>query len=464
MIQLHRAAKPVRWNVTNMSPAKILTNYHSTRQSRETLLENNRKNRHRPYPPPHVKNEKKKNYCGPTQLKTSDDKHKLYDKQCQSIMARVACAGSSTSFIQQSRIIERCCCSMGQTSSMSATTTTRTSTTTTEVVDGGSVGGGQRCDLQCVCCKEKSGGECEIVGDVGHVVGSGKVNQVYSAWSVTGTVHVEVGDENQDGWWVGSTRDSSWSVYGVLDAHGECGVDAREVVGRGIVCGILKRLEDVAVDDLDGEEDVGNAVERVIKDVWTDVGKEIEGMDWANGSGTTVTVCVLGGGMCVVANAGDSNAVIGRKLNVMADDGEMEERIQGLLACPVHRVSNAEERRRVESSGAKISGEYVFGNDHIMTSVTRSLGDLELRNLGITDRPEVTRWPLTEKEDFLILATDGLWDAYEGDITPQVASSMVGRHKLIYGVKRKSPSEMLCNRAGHPGPLDDCTVLIVFLN
>lgn len=104
-----------------------------------------------------------------------------------------------------------------------------------------------------------------------------------------------------------------------------------------------------------------------------------------------------------------------------------------------------------------------MSDDHTMTSVTRSFGDIELRHIGIIDRPTIKHWPLTKNEAFLVLATDGLWDAYEGDFTPQVTSDMVARHRRFYGPKAKPASEMLCKRAGYPNPLDDCTVLVVFL-
>ena len=40
----------------------------------------------------------------------------------------------------------------------------------------------------------------------------------------------------------------------------------------------------------------------------------------------------------------------------------------------------------------------------------RSLGDADVKQQGVTAEPEVTSFQLGPKDEFLILASDGLWD------------------------------------------------------
>lgn len=43
-------------------------------------------------------------------------------------------------------------------------------------------------------------------------------------------------------------------------------------------------------------------------------------------------------------------------------------------------------------------------------AVTRALGDLDLKTQGVINIPDVREIELTDKMDFLIIASDGLWD------------------------------------------------------
>ncbi len=42
--------------------------------------------------------------------------------------------------------------------------------------------------------------------------------------------------------------------------------------------------------------------------------------------------------------------------------------------------------------------------------MTRSFGDEVAGNVGVIAEPEVTEFPLSENDKFLIMATDGVWE------------------------------------------------------
>lgn len=46
----------------------------------------------------------------------------------------------------------------------------------------------------------------------------------------------------------------------------------------------------------------------------------------------------------------------------------------------------------------------------ICSALCRSLGDAELKDDGLISAPEVTQQQLTDADEFLILASDGLWE------------------------------------------------------
>mmetsp|Transcript_29070 Transcript_29070/g.66867 ORF Transcript_29070/g.66867 Transcript_29070/m.66867 type:complete len:428 (+) Transcript_29070:31-1314(+) len=114
------------------------------------------------------------------------------------------------------------------------------------------------------------------------------------------------------------------------------------------------------------------------------------------------------------ANVGDTRAVLCR--------GGAAKR---LTAASDHRPSDPGERSRVEKAGGCITRGRVWG----CLAVTRALGDHNLKEAGvqsaITCTPEISKETLTFKDEFVILACDGLWDV----VSEQEAVNMVRKSK-----------------------------------
>lgn len=68
------------------------------------------------------------------------------------------------------------------------------------------------------------------------------------------------------------------------------------------------------------------------------------------------------------------------------------------------------ERERIESSGGTVSWDEV--GRHMVNgrlAMSRSIGDLDLKEFGVTAEPEISRHRLKHgKDNFLLLATDGI--------------------------------------------------------
>jgi len=81
--------------------------------------------------------------------------------------------------------------------------------------------------------------------------------------------------------------------------------------------------------------------------------------------------------------------------------------------CCVYRIS---EKLRVESAGSVV--EYGMVNGDI--SVTRSIGDMVLstkkKMIGVIAEPEIHKFYLDNDDEFVIIATDGLWDVFKSQI------------------------------------------------
>jgi hypothetical protein len=72
-------------------------------------------------------------------------------------------------------------------------------------------------------------------------------------------------------------------------------------------------------------------------------------------------------------------------------------------------------QERVAAAGGSVfnnSGLRVMG----ILQCTRAIGDKDLQPYGVTPTPDVLSLPRTGQEEFLVLATDGLWDVVSNEV------------------------------------------------
>ena len=119
-------------------------------------------------------------------------------------------------------------------------------------------------------------------------------------------------------------------------------------------------------------------------------------------AGCTAVVACVRGSQLVVANAGDSRAVLcrnGAALPLSED----------------HKPALERESSRIEQAGGWVTAQgRINGN----LNLSRALGDLKYKGNAelppsaqiITAEPDVRAHTLTEQDEFLVLACDGIWD------------------------------------------------------
>lgn len=118
----------------------------------------------------------------------------------------------------------------------------------------------------------------------------------------------------------------------------------------------------------------------------------------------------------MVANVGDCRAVLSRK-------GEAVDMSQD------HRPSYTSERQRVEELGGYVDGGYLNG----VLSVSRALGDWDMKlphgsPSPLIAEPECRQVVLTEEDEFLIIACDGIWDVMSSQQAVNVVRQGLQRH------------------------------------
>ncbi|KAH7672790.1 protein phosphatase 2C protein [Dioscorea alata] len=122
--------------------------------------------------------------------------------------------------------------------------------------------------------------------------------------------------------------------------------------------------------------------------------------------GSTAVVAVVTPEQLVVANCGDSRAVLCR----------------GGVAIPLssdHKPDRPDEMERIEAAGGRViywDGARVLG----VLAMSRAIGDGYLKPYVISE-PEVKVMERKEEDECLILASDGLWDVVTNEMACEIA-------------------------------------------
>ncbi|GKV00097.1 hypothetical protein SLEP1_g12845 [Rubroshorea leprosula] len=176
--------------------------------------------------------------------------------------------------------------------------------------------------------------------------------------------------------------------------------------------------------------------------------------------GSTAVVALICSSHIIVANCGDSRAVLCRGKEPMALSVD-------------HKPNREDEYARIEAAGGKViqwNGHRVFG----VLAMSRSIGDRYLKP-WIIPEPEVMFIPRAKDDECLILASDGLWDV----MTNKEACDLARKRILLWHKKNgvtltpergetadpaaQAAAEYLSNYALQKGSKDNITVIVVDL-
>ncbi|KAH6564883.1 hypothetical protein BASA50_008356 [Batrachochytrium salamandrivorans] len=198
---------------------------------------------------------------------------------------------------------------------------------------------------------------------------------------------------------------ASVHLFGVFDGHGSEGHKSSKAVKDLFITQILAHKEIVLQNPVETFVNIYNRVDEALL--------ENDSID-SYMSGTTAVVALLTGSTLHVSHVGDSRLVV-----VQCDNGIYS----GIQVTRDHTCNVPSEFERVKSTGARIEqlqrGNTVDGPLRIFKGtlpypgivVTRSIGDAVAKRLGVLHTPEVCTIQLTDKDIYMVFATDGLWDA-----------------------------------------------------
>jgi len=178
------------------------------------------------------------------------------------------------------------------------------------------------------------------------------------------------------------------------------------------------------------------------------------------GAGTTAAVALLKQpNVLVIANVGDSEIVLCKNGKAV------------LLSECHNPKKNDNETKRVESEGGIIYhqriGHPLFNPAFLSLAVSRAIGDIMFKPSeettagkpsGLTAIPHVQVITLTNEDEFVLLACDGVWDVFEY----QEAVDFV-RKILNETHDAKTAAKEIAQKALDKGSRDNITALVITL-
>ncbi|KAH9701782.1 putative protein phosphatase 2C 25 [Citrus sinensis] len=176
---------------------------------------------------------------------------------------------------------------------------------------------------------------------------------------------------------------SKQAVFGIFDGHG--GAKAAEFAAENLDKNILEEVL---------RRDIEDQIEDAVKRGYLNTDSEFLKEDVYGGS--CCVTALIQNGTLVVSNAGDCRAVMSR--------GGLAEALTS-----DHRPSREDEKSRIETMGGYV--DLCHGTWRVQGSlaVSRALGDRHLKQWIIAE-PETKIIRIKPEYEFLILASDGLWD------------------------------------------------------
>ncbi|KAF5479377.1 hypothetical protein F2P56_000208 [Juglans regia] len=222
--------------------------------------------------------------------------------------------------------------------------------------------------------------------------------------------------------------DPKQALFAVIDGHG--GHAAADYVAKNLGRNIVEALDNV------GEED--DQLEKAIRKGYSVTDEEFLSQEIS--SGACVASVLLKDGELHVASAGDCRVVLSREglATVLTND---------------HRPSREDERLRIQNSGGFVHCRNGVWRVQGSLAVSRAIGDLHLKDWVISE-PDIKSLRITSDYDFLIMASDGLWDK----VNDQEAVDVVSREKNLLK-SCKQLVDISCSR----GNIDDITVMVINL-
>ncbi len=157
------------------------------------------------------------------------------------------------------------------------------------------------------------------------------------------------------------------------------------------------------------------------------------------GDGSTAITALVRGRTLWVANAGDARAILvsGSTAIAMSED---------------HKPNRESERRRITQAGGTVVFMGCWRVNGVLAT-SRGFGDRELKKV-VSAEPEIRHRTLMEGDDYLVLASDGIWDVLSNQVVADIVARSAGC---------RAAAAAVTDEAMRRGSMDNVTAVVISL-
>ncbi len=197
-----------------------------------------------------------------------------------------------------------------------------------------------------------------------------------------------------------------WSFFAVFDGHAGAKVSA--YCSKKLVEAIT--LNDDFRSSINSGGPTEECVVRGIKTGFLNLDDQIREMpeilSGEDKSGSTAVCALISPNHIFFANCGDSRGVLSKEGHAA-------------FSTQDHKPINPVEKERIQNAGGSVMIQRVNGS----LAVSRALGDFEYKNVQgkgpceqlVSPEPEIFKEDRSERDEFVVLACDGIWDVMSND-------------------------------------------------
>ncbi|XP_027352547.1 probable protein phosphatase 2C 65 [Abrus precatorius] len=179
-------------------------------------------------------------------------------------------------------------------------------------------------------------------------------------------------------------------------------------------------------------------------------------------SGCTAVTLIKQGDQLIVGNLGDSRAVLCTREGDELIPIQLTVDLKPDIPSEASRIINCEGRVFAAEEEPDVYRIWMPDDDCPGLAMSRAFGDFCLKDYGLISLPDVFYRKITKQDEFVVLATDGVWDVLTNvEVINIVASAP----------RRSLAAKLLVKRAvrawryKYPGSkVDDCAVICLFFD
>ncbi|XP_052207835.1 probable protein phosphatase 2C 66 isoform X3 [Diospyros lotus] len=179
-------------------------------------------------------------------------------------------------------------------------------------------------------------------------------------------------------------------------------------------------------------------------------------------SGTTAVTLVKQGQDLIIGNVGDSRAVLATRDKEDALTAEqLTIDLKPNLPREAARIQQYKGRVFALQDEPEVARVWLPNSDSPGLAMARAFGDFCLKDFGLISVPDVYYHQLTEKDEFIVLASDGVWDVLSNKEAVDVVASAPTRATAARALVDCATRAW---RLKYPtSKIDDCAVVCLFL-